>query len=488
MNGVLMQYFEWHTPNDGQHWQRLRADAQHLADLGVTAVWLPPCYKGSGQDDVGYGVYDLYDLGEFDQKGTVRTKYGTKADLLEAIVALHDQDIQVYADLVLNHRGGADGLERFMVVEVDPANRQQVISEPYEIEGWTKFTFPGRGDRYSDFKWHWYHFSGLDFNNANGRSAIYMIQGDGKGWADNEQVDEENGNYDYLMHADIDYSHPEVLAETKRWLSWFITETGIDGARLDAAKHIDASVLEELTDYIRQEHGSDFYFVAEYWHHDYGNLDDFISLTQGQLDSFDVPLHQNLRQASLEGRGYDLRHIFDGTIVAQNPTKAVTFVDNHDSQPGEALESFIEAWFKPHAYALILLRQAGFPCLFYGDYYGLGGPQPLPGHQEVLDKLLGLRQSHAYGQQDDYWDDPTCLAWVRHGDAGHPGACAVLVNTADEVSKRLFVGEHRRGEIWGDALGNLAHSVTIDDTGHGDFVAPAGQVAVWIKKEEKGEN
>ena len=44
--------------------------------LGVTALWLPPAYKGAGGDkDVGYGVYDLYDLGEFNQKGSVPTKY-----------------------------------------------------------------------------------------------------------------------------------------------------------------------------------------------------------------------------------------------------------------------------------------------------------------------------------------------------------------------------------------------------------------------------
>ena len=44
-------------------------------------------------------------------------------------------------------------------------------------------------------------------------------------------------------------------------------------------------------------------------------------------------------------------------------------MDNHDSEPGQALESFIENWFKPLAYALILLRKGGLPCVFYGDYY-----------------------------------------------------------------------------------------------------------------------
>ena len=51
-----------------------------------------PAYKGTaGVEDVGYGVYDYYDLGEFDQKGSIPTKYGTKDEYLEAIKALQDQ-------------------------------------------------------------------------------------------------------------------------------------------------------------------------------------------------------------------------------------------------------------------------------------------------------------------------------------------------------------------------------------------------------------
>ena len=86
-NGLMMQYFEWYLPNDGNLWNRLKDDAQHLSEIGVTAVWIPPCYKGTGSDDVGYGAYDLYDLGEFDQKNTVRTKYGTKQQLHDCIDA-----------------------------------------------------------------------------------------------------------------------------------------------------------------------------------------------------------------------------------------------------------------------------------------------------------------------------------------------------------------------------------------------------------------
>lgn len=83
LNGVMLQYFEWELPNNCELWRKVGRDALQLRHMGFTAVWLPPAYKGSaGINDVGYGVYDTYDLGEFDQKGTVRTKYGTRAEYL----------------------------------------------------------------------------------------------------------------------------------------------------------------------------------------------------------------------------------------------------------------------------------------------------------------------------------------------------------------------------------------------------------------------
>ena len=79
MNGVMMQYFHWYSPDDGTLWDEVASKADELKKAGFTALWLPPAYKGAhGVKDVGYAVYDMYDLGEFDQKGSVRTKYGTR--------------------------------------------------------------------------------------------------------------------------------------------------------------------------------------------------------------------------------------------------------------------------------------------------------------------------------------------------------------------------------------------------------------------------
>ena len=140
-----MQYFEWNMPNDGDLWNQLKRDASHLHAIGITAVWIPPAYKALKQDDEGYGTYDLYDLGEFDQKETIRTKYGTKQQLQEMIDELHKNQVGVYLDAVMNHKAGADYTEKFMAREVNPDQRTEQLGEPYEIEGWTGFNFPGRG-------------------------------------------------------------------------------------------------------------------------------------------------------------------------------------------------------------------------------------------------------------------------------------------------------------------------------------------------------
>ncbi len=338
-NGIMMQYFEWNLPNDGQFWNKLKEDAPHLEEIGVTAVWIPPAYKGKEQNDVGYGTYDLFDLGEFDQKNTVRTKYGTKQELQDAIKALHEHHVGVYLDAVMNHKAGADYTEKFMAKEVDQQNRDKEITDAYEIEGWTGFNFPGRGDKYSDFKWHWYHFTGTDYDAATEKTSIFKIMGDGKSWS--EGVDEENGNYDYLMFANLDFDHPEVVKEMEKWGVWVSRELDLDGMRLDAIKHINDEFIKKFLAAVRKDRGEDFYAVGEYWKQDLDSLNEYLKEERYKVDLFDVPLHYNMYQASKQGRDYDLSKILDGTLVQNHPTLAVTFVDNHDSQWGSSLESAV---------------------------------------------------------------------------------------------------------------------------------------------------
>lgn len=485
MNGLVIQYFEWYLPNDGQLWQNLRKDIPNLKDMGVTAVWIPPCYKGQNSNDVGYGAYDLYDLGEFDQKNTIRTKYGKKNELLETIKALHENRIQVYCDTVINHKASADETEVFRVVQVDPENRKQIISDKFDIEGWTKFNFPGRAGKYSEFKWYHQHFTAIDFDQKTGRKGIFKILGQAKDFS--EHVTKlEKGNFDYLMHADIDYNNPDVIKEIKDWGVWFVQELNSDGLRFDALKHIDLAFVNNFIENIDKEVEKDLFMFGEYWSGNYSELKSVLEQIDPAMSLFDVPLHFRFYDAAKAGSSYDLRKIFDQTILNENPERALTFVDNHDSQLGQSLESWVEDWFKPLAYAMILLTKDGYPCLFYGDYYGCGGDQATAAKKDMLDPLLEARKKYAYGDEIKYFDHPNCIAIQRLGDIKHPNSGLVcILSNGDANYKKITFNTDFARNIFYDITGNVKEKIVLDSNGRGRFVCNGGSVSVWVKENNQ---
>ena len=481
-NGTIMQYFEWYLPADGKLWKQVALEAAKLKNAGITGLWLPPAYKGAaGKNDTGYGVYDLYDLGEFRQKGSVRTKYGTRQEYLAALEELRKKGINVYTDVVLNHKIGADEVEEVSAAEFNENSRYQMIGDDKVIGAWTKFTFPGRKGKYSDFTWNWKHFDGIDWDQKRAKRALYKFSG--KEW--NEEVDDENGNYDYLMGADIDFNNREVFEELVRWAVWYIQTTDADGFRLDAVKHIPASFYRDFLTRVRELTGKELFAVGEYWSGDVKVLLDYLGNIQGEASLFDVPLHYNFYHCSkAEGR-YDLRTILDGTLVQQDPLRAVTFVDNHDTQPGQALESWVDDWFKPLAYALILLRRDGYPCVFYGDYKGIPHDK-IKSKKTMLDKLLKVRKTKAYGAQHDYFDDPDCIGWTREGDEEHKDSgLAVVISDGRGGTKRMYIGKHFAGAHFSDVMGNAKYNIKIDEEGFGEFYVNRSAAAVWVRRETK---
>lgn len=477
-NGTLIQYFHWHTPAGGQLWKQVKNEAKRLAAMGINALWLPPASKGaSGADSRGYDTYDLYDLGEFDQKGTVATRYGTREELLEAIKAIHEAGMQVYADIVLNHLIGADETEKTKVRKVDAENRNEFTSDAFETDTHTRFTYPGRKGKYSQFVWTNQCFSGIDCEEENGECCIYSIQNEyGELWED--VVGDEKGNFDYLMGADIDFRNPAVRDELKRWGEWLLQTTQIDGFRLDAAKHITPGFFKDWLDHMRTFTKKELFAVGEYWAPE--QLDTmlaFIEATEGKLSLFDAPLHSNLYHASKSGKEYDLRNIFNNTLLQAKPFLAVTVVGNHDTQPGQIMEATLQDWFKPLAYALILLREQGYPCVFYPDLYGAAYDdvklEPVPG----LDKLITARDKYAYGAQRDYFEEPNCIGWTREE------GCAVVLSNGDAGSRHMEIGQRHAGKQFADLLGKQTDRVTIDDKGWATFTCSPGSVSVWVQAD-----
>ena len=110
---VMMQAFYWDPPVDAAHlngiwWDKLAGEVLELEAAGIKALWIPsPCKGNWGIYDMGYGIYDHYDLGEFNQCGSVETRFGSKDELLNLLHVAHDrsngQRMDLYADIVMNH-------------------------------------------------------------------------------------------------------------------------------------------------------------------------------------------------------------------------------------------------------------------------------------------------------------------------------------------------------------------------------------------------
>jgi len=584
-NKTIIQYFEWYLPSDGTLWQKVSQQTAELKKTGITSVWLPPAYKGAGGGkSVGYDVYDMYDLGEFDQKGSVRTKYGTREEYLSAVKALHDAGLEVYADIVFNQMMGADETEKITAIDTQADDREQVISAPHEIEAWTRFTFPGRGGKYSDHTWNKENFSGTDFDQATGDKSIYLFEG--KKW--NQETDSENVNFDYLMGVDLDTDYPDTYEALLDWGRWYFDTVHPDGLRLDAVKHMSFEFYRKWLLTMRRERGNDFFAVGEYWSGDLQKLlhylnvvvdgmpekvvsrqasvEDAVKAAEAQaaaetdaevsggqaaadagpeaegrqaasgtsseaeggqaasgirseaeggqaaidissksednqapetgnetaedleiqegtpLTLFDVPLHYNFLRAAQDGHGFDMGGLFNNTLVKARPECACTFVDNHDTEPGQALQSFIPEWFKPIAYSMILLRKDGVPCVFYGDYYGIEHAN----ESSILDlkKLIAIRSRYAYGDQTDYFDHHSVVGFTRSGDSEHKNSgLAVLATAADEGTKYMMVGETFAGAKMYDALGRHDEPVILDEKGGGTFHVHGGYVSVWLTED-----
>ena len=129
-NDVMMQAFYWDVPVDavnknGSWWDTLRVKAPELASAGITGIWTPAPSKGNfGIYDMGYGIFDHFDLGNYDQKGTVETRFGSRTELINMVNTMHSYGIEVYADMILNHIYTGD-TER----ENNPAVKQYVFDE-----------------------------------------------------------------------------------------------------------------------------------------------------------------------------------------------------------------------------------------------------------------------------------------------------------------------------------------------------------------------
>ncbi|OJT11485.1 Glucan 1,4-alpha-maltohexaosidase [Trametes pubescens] len=222
-------------------WRHFESEVPNLAALGVTQVWLPPPNKAMRKEGQGYDAYDLWDLGEFYQKGTIATRWGTKEELVRAVAAARAHGIDVLIDAILNHKLGADRPEKFTAVAVDPNNRLKEIAPESEMEGWTAFDFLGRGDKTTGG-------AGFRFDAIKHMDRRFLLQFI-------KQVRETSGRPDLFSVAEYWSGNVELIKPYIRAFEGLVTffdvplhynlhDASKAGSRYDLRKILDRTVLK----------------------------------------------------------------------------------------------------------------------------------------------------------------------------------------------------------------------------------------------------
>jgi len=426
---------------------------------------------------------DLWDLGEFNQKGHVATSWGTKAQLSALSANASTYGISLLADGVINQRGGADASKTCSAHKVNPTSRLQSISGTQNILAWVDYEFPGRGTTYSSKKWGCNDFSAIDYDDITKELAIWKIDGQNDQFA--TDVSTENGNYDYLVLGDVAYENPSVQEDVKAWGSWVTEQLSLGGFRLDAAKHISKAFLNDWVSSVASSK-SNMLFIAEYLTGDVSVVQSFVNGFSTAISVFDTPLQTKFHDFST-GAQTDMTSVLQNTWSASTPKQAVMYVNNHDTQVGQALEVLnVAGWFIPLAYALMLLRNtAAYPCLFYGDIYGVydgSGSFTAPTYGSQIADLALARKYFAYGTQTDYFNDASTIGWTRQGNTAHPEGLAVIMTNAQSgnKSKRMNVGTQHAGEVWSSLFGGSGQ-VTIGSDGFATFVTGARTINMYTR-------
>ncbi|KAJ3287994.1 hypothetical protein HK104_008371 [Borealophlyctis nickersoniae] len=118
----------------------------------------------------------------------------------------------------------------------------------------------------------------------------------------------------------------------------------------------------------------------------------------------------------------------------------------------------------------------------------MGGPSPVDAASgPAIGNIARARKLFAYGDQDEYWDHPSTIGWVKRGEETHPVGCAVVLCAGNEGFKHMFVRDGKCGEEWVDVAGGRKEIVTIGEDGFADFWANGGSVSVWVRKSEAAE-
>ncbi len=376
-------------------------DPATATDLGVRCLWLMPVAEAPSYH--GYDPSDHY---------RVERDYGTNDDFKRLVAAAHARGMVVLVDMVLNH------------ISSDHVTFQRALADPKAPERRLYRFQPQKGplNRWGGDNWH--------------RSPLR---------------DEFYYGFFYRGMPDLDYTHPGALAMMDSVATFWLTEMGVDGFRLDAVKYLVEEGLQAedtpgthrvLRDYqahlMRTKPG--VYTVGEV----FDSTATLLSYYPDQLDGyFAFEIGDSIVVGLREGRGSGILAPALRLQAAVPAWRWSPFLRNHDqprtlTELGGAVETAKLA-------AALQLTLPGLPFVYYGEELGMLGGKP--------DELI--RRPMAWTPDAPRMGFTSGAPWQAFGPEAPRANVAAQRDDPESLHRMYATLIHARSEVRALAEGSL---------------------------------
>lgn len=402
----------------------------YLSELGIEAIWITPFFQSPS-----YHKYDITDY------YSISHEYGTMHDLERLVAAAHQRQIKVFLDFVINHtssqhpwfleaKKGKENPFRNFYTWLTPA---QIKAKGVELREKT-------ADSWETNPWH---------------------------WAKKDDTEKYYGMF-WSGMPDLNMDEPRVRQEIYN-IGRFWLEKGIDGFRMDAAKHIYPEwEIEKAHDFWvefraeMEKYKPDVYIVGEVW----TSAERIAPFFRGLKANFDFDL--SLAIQAIVKSGEDKNSLVKmlktnyAVFSKENPAFIdATMLTNHDQERiGSVADGSIE---KLKMAANLLLTLPGNPFIYYGEELGMKGKKP---DENIREAFLW----------DKRYDDNDRTNWRKPQYNTDSKVTPLKQQRADENSlfnhyKQLISLRKSKEALWQICPPNLEETA-INQTGIIAFVRP----------------
>lgn len=322
----------------------------YLKDLGIEAIWITSLHPSPS-----YHKYDVTNYFDVDPE------YGSLHDYKQLIEEAHQRGIRIYHDLIINHT--SEQHEWFLQAKANhdnPYRSYYLWMTPEAIEE-----------------------AGVAHREQTGDS------GEANPWHDNPNDNEKYYGLFTKEMPDLNFDTPQVRKEMYDIARYWLNEIGVDGLRLDAARHIYPVWEKEKNPKFWREFGEvvkkcapQAYTVGEVWAHAEEVAPYFQGLDACFHFDFSFAVQEILEQEKDNGLIKKLKADYEIFGSVKPDFIDATMLTNHDQvRIGTVVKGDI---LKMKLAAALLLTLPGQPYIYYGEEIGMLGPKPDPRIREAF--------------------------------------------------------------------------------------------------------